>query len=178
MNLLNSPILGIKLSLHSFTPKNKAINNTHNHNHNHKSHIMMHKRVNSDKLSSTMESLLPDDDNLVEPTTKPCLCGRRHFIEAAATTTLTATQFPVQPATATNFDSDYTVISSLAIFCPKCCRIWIVCFMTKYLYFISLNIPTLILNHENLLLFLLTFPSFKLVPTNNSHLTKANVWLI
>lgn len=111
MNLLNSPILGIKVSLHSFTPKNKAINNPHNHNHNHKSHIMMHKRVNSDKLSSTMESLLPDD-NLLEPTTKPCLCGRRHFIEAAATTTLTTTQFPLQPATATNSDSDYTALVS------------------------------------------------------------------
>jgi len=120
MNLLNSPILGTKVSLQSFTPKNKAINkDTHKSNHCNPSlpilgcNIMMHKRVNSDtpnKLSSTMESLLPDDDNLVEPTTKPCLCGRRHFIEAAATTTLTTTHFPLQPSTATNSDSDYTVI--------------------------------------------------------------------
>lgn len=71
---------------------------------------MIPKRVNSDapnKLSTTTEFLLPDDS--VEPAkTKPCLCGRRHFIEAAATATLTS--FPIQPATATNSDSDYTAL--------------------------------------------------------------------
>ncbi|WJX62612.1 hypothetical protein P8452_47588 [Trifolium repens] len=66
---------------------------------------MMHKRVNSEapnKLSTTT-----DADESMEPITKPCLCGRRHFIEAA---TLTTTQFPIQSATATNSDSDYTVL--------------------------------------------------------------------
>jgi hypothetical protein len=104
MNLLNSPILGTKVSLHSFTHKPKAKNKD-----THKSRIiMMHKRVNSEapnKLSTTT-----DADESMEPITKPCLCGRRHFIEAAATATLTTTQFPIQSATATNSDSDYTVI--------------------------------------------------------------------
>ncbi|CAJ2648009.1 unnamed protein product [Trifolium pratense] len=109
MNLLNSPnpILGTTVSLHSF--KLKAINkDNHKHNYIHNSCIMMHKRVNSEapnKLSTTTEL----DEHLLEPITKPCLCGRRHFIEGAATATLTTTQFPIQPATATNSDSDYTV---------------------------------------------------------------------
>ncbi|CAJ2648007.1 unnamed protein product [Trifolium pratense] len=110
MNLLNSPnpILGTTVSLHSF--KLKAINkDNHKHNYIHNSCIMMHKRVNSEapnKLSTTTEL----DEHLLEPITKPCLCGRRHFIEGAATATLTTTQFPIQPATATNSDSDYTAL--------------------------------------------------------------------
>ncbi|GAU44605.1 hypothetical protein TSUD_240970 [Trifolium subterraneum] len=70
---------------------------------------MMHKRVNSEapnKLSTTTEL----DEHSQGPITKPCLCGRRHFIEAAATATLTTTQFPIQPSTATNSDSDYTAL--------------------------------------------------------------------
>lgn len=112
MNLVNSPIhLRTKISLLSLNPKPKTINkDTHKSRMNYN---MIPKRVNSDapnKLSTTTEFLLPDDS--VEPAkTKPCLCGRRHFIEAAATATLTS--FPIQPATATNSDSDYTVISSL-----------------------------------------------------------------
>ncbi|XP_058777323.1 uncharacterized protein LOC131651670 isoform X2 [Vicia villosa] len=108
MNLINSPILGTTASFHSFTPKPKAIiKNTHNN-----SHIitMLKKRVNlveSNKLTTTTTT---EFDDSLEPTTssttKPCLCGRRHFIEAAATATFTAT---TQSATATNSDSDYTV---------------------------------------------------------------------
>ncbi|XP_058777350.1 uncharacterized protein LOC131651689 [Vicia villosa] len=108
MNLINSPILGTTASFHSFTPKPKAIiKNTHNN-----SHIitMLKKRVNlveSNKLTTTTTEF----DDLLEPTTssttKPCLCGRRHFIEAAATATFTAT---TQSATATNSDSDYTAL--------------------------------------------------------------------
>ncbi|XP_027361099.1 methyltransferase-like protein 7A [Abrus precatorius] len=63
------------------------------------------KRVNSDapiKLSA--EFLYPDSP---EPTTKPCFCGRRHFIEAA---TLGTTLFPIQPSKATDPRSDYTAL--------------------------------------------------------------------
>lgn len=108
MNLINSPILCTTASFHSFTPKPKAIiRNTHNN-----SHIitMLKKRVNlveSNKLTTTTTEFDDSLEPTTSSTTKPCLCGRRHFIEAAATATFTAT---TQSATATNSDSDYTVI--------------------------------------------------------------------
>jgi hypothetical protein len=126
MNLLNSPILGTKVSLHSFTHKPKS-KNKDTHNYIHKSPIiMMHKRVNTEapnKLSTTI-----DADDSMGPITKPCLCGRRHFIEAAATATLTTTQFPIQSATATNSDSDYTVIiPSLLLLTVNKCKMFQLC---------------------------------------------------
>ncbi|KAL5100205.1 hypothetical protein RYX36_004532 [Vicia faba] len=106
MNLINSPILGTKVSLHSFTPKPKAIiKNTHTNSH---IIIMPKKRVNSDESNKLTTTTTTEFDDSLEPTTtKPCLCGRRHFIEAAATTTLTAA---TQSATATNSDSEYTAL--------------------------------------------------------------------
>ncbi|TKY69657.1 Methyltransferase protein 7A [Spatholobus suberectus] len=70
----------------------------------HKSRTLQ-KRVNSDapnKLST--EFLSPDSP---EPTTKPCFCGRRHFIEAA---TVGTTLFPIRPSRATDPPCDYTAL--------------------------------------------------------------------
>lgn len=110
MNLINSPILGTKVSLHSFPQKPKAIiKNTHNNSH---ITMMLKKRVNSDESNKLTTTTTEFDDSLesTTTTTKPCLCGRRHFIEATATATLTAA---TQSATATNSDSEYTVIPFL-----------------------------------------------------------------
>ncbi|XP_050905680.1 uncharacterized protein LOC127119487 isoform X2 [Lathyrus oleraceus] len=109
MNLINSPILGAKVSLHFFTPKPKAIiKNPHNNSH---ITMMLKKRVNSDESNKLTTTTTEFDDSLessttTTTTTKPCLCGRRHFIEATATTLTAATQ----SATATNSDSEYTAL--------------------------------------------------------------------
>lgn len=98
---LHSLRLPIVVSLSSFNPKatKEDTNNSHK----------ILKRVNSGAPNKLITKfLLPDSP---EPVTKPCLCGRRHFIGAA---TLGTTRFPIQPARATNSDSDdYTVIPSL-----------------------------------------------------------------
>lgn len=75
----------------------------------HKSRTLQ-KRVNSDAPIKLSTEFLSHDS--LEPTTKPCFCGRRHFIEAA---TLGTTLFPIQPSRATNPPREYTVITFLPL---------------------------------------------------------------
>uniref|UniRef100_A0A0R0L4K1 Uncharacterized protein n=1 Tax=Glycine max TaxID=3847 RepID=A0A0R0L4K1_SOYBN len=70
----------------------------------HKSRTLQ-KRVNSDAPIKLSTEFLSHDS--LEPTTKPCFCGRRHFIEAA---TLGTTLFPIQPSRATNPPREYTAL--------------------------------------------------------------------
>lgn len=93
------------ISLVSFTPKTSHcfINEA-----THKSRPIL-KRVNSEAPNELSTEFLSPDS--LGPT-KPCFCGRRHFIEAA---TLGTTLFPVQPSNAANSHSDYTVMPSLSL---------------------------------------------------------------
>ncbi|RDY00656.1 Methyltransferase-like protein 7A, partial [Mucuna pruriens] len=68
----------------------------------HKSRTLQ-KRVNSDAPNNLSTEFLSPDS--LETTTKPCFCGRRHFIETA---TLGTTLFPIQPSRAT--DPHYTAL--------------------------------------------------------------------
>lgn len=99
---LHSLCLPTIVSMSSFNPKATTNEDTHNSR-------KIPKQVNSGAPNKLITKfLLPDSP---EPATKPCLCGRRHFIGAAS---LGTTRFPIQPARATNSDSDdYTVIPSL-----------------------------------------------------------------
>ncbi|XP_057448202.1 uncharacterized protein LOC130739807 [Lotus japonicus] len=102
MNLRSLPATA---SFVSSTPKA-----TNDATHNHK-YLKLPKLINSGAPSKlTTEFLSPDSPDRTGTTiTKPCFCGRRHFIEAA---TLGTTRFPIQPARASNLepDSDYKVL--------------------------------------------------------------------